>query len=533
MVKTFTQHELQQCLEVSTKNTSKLSPIWTAAWDDIKSKPSLYGDFKLKDDEWNLEAEFFAGDAGIQTRKSARKINFSALKNSGFTDPDGVVRRVKRIIWIYLHSGAGSMSRAVQNSNFLLRLLHNIQPILIVQQHSKEDSCPDGPKLFSSLLQSDYERLEITTAHDGVFILNHVADQIDDHFLFRPTTYSNKRDSSKQAGNIVSLGAFSDEEITEILRQALYFSRLSDLIIDFEEWADPLRQQALNGKSGLFKKTSDGGVQLSLSDKWREEYQKSFLQPISDKFNPLGLLTEESFKYAFGDTATYTTLAEYNQKAQQSLASIIELTHRFLIAFFTGMRDQEIYALKHDCLRKITSEDYTRILGYDMKSDDSVQGAERDWPLPDLCVEIIHRQQKLNEIYHKQTDKLFNRSKVLTPHIKRFADNISLEDNDQMLKRMRPTIASLVLLASRSPVAVKAVLGHTDLDQTLGYARSNRNLQEEMIAQDTFVNRVLGRKILDNVKTGNAPQKVTNTVVAKTARFLGNTDAAKKLRIQS
>ena len=59
------------------------------------------------------------------------------------------------------------------------------------------------------------------------------------------------------------------------------------------------------------------------------------------------------------------------------------------------MRDQEIYVLKHDCLEKITSENYTRVHGYEMKSDYSLAGSKRDWPLPDLCVDIIRRQQKL------------------------------------------------------------------------------------------------------------------------------------------
>ena len=528
MTKTFTQFELNQCLDVATQSTSKLSPIWTAAWEDIKDKKSLYGDFKLEDHEWNLDPDFFAGAAAIPTKNSYRKIDFSLLTDAGFVDVSGVIKRAKRLIWIYVHSTSGSMTSALSKSKNLINLLRNIQPILKLQVHVNDDTCPDGPKLFSTLLQSDFKALEITKAHDGAYVLDHIADQVDDHFNFKPTTYSVKKAESKQAGNVVSLPAFSDLEITKILKQALYFSNLTELVIDFENWANPLKEQAVNGTVGQFRKNAHGSVSLWQDGIWKDAYFKSFIQPTSDKFEALGFVAKNNFAYAFGETNTYTKLDEYQMQAHQSLTSIIELSHRFLVAFFTGMRDQEIYALKHDCLEKITSENYTRVYGYDMKSDDSLAGSKRDWPLPDLCVDIIRRQQKLNEIYYKDTSKLFNQSKGLVPHQKRFANNISLENSNKMLKRMRPTIASIAMIASRSPVAVKAVLGHVNLDQTLGYARSNRNLQEEMIAQDKFVNRVLGRKVLDNVRSGKAPQKITNTVVGKSARFLGHSDAAKK-----
>lgn len=233
MTKTFTQYELNQCLDVATQSTSKLSPIWTAAWEDIKDKKSLYGDFKLEDQEWNLNPDYFAGQAAILRRKADRTIDFSLLTDAGFVDASGVIKRAKRLVWIYVHSGSGSMTTAVSKSKSLIKLLRNIQPILKLQVHVNDDACPDGPKLFSTLLQSDFEALEITSAHNGVYVLDHIADQVDDHFNFKPTTYSVKKAESKQAGNVVSLPAFSDLEITEILKQALYFSNLTELVIDF------------------------------------------------------------------------------------------------------------------------------------------------------------------------------------------------------------------------------------------------------------------------------------------------------------
>ena len=234
MTKTFTQYELNQCLDVATQSTSKLSPIWTAAWEDIKDKKSLYGDFKLEDQEWNLDPEFFTGAAAIPTKKSPRKIDFSLLRDAGYVDVHGVIKRAKRLVWIYVHSGSGSMTTAVSNSKFLINLLRNIQPILKLQVHVNDDTCPDGPKLFSTLLQSDFEALEITIAHNGAYVLDHIADHVDDHFNFKPTTYHDKNNKSKRAGNIVSLPAFSDLEITEILKQALYFSNLTELVIDLK-----------------------------------------------------------------------------------------------------------------------------------------------------------------------------------------------------------------------------------------------------------------------------------------------------------
>ena len=48
MTKTFTQFELNQCLDVATQSTSKLSPIWTAAWEDIKDKKASMATLNLK-----------------------------------------------------------------------------------------------------------------------------------------------------------------------------------------------------------------------------------------------------------------------------------------------------------------------------------------------------------------------------------------------------------------------------------------------------------------------------------------------------
>ena len=99
-------------MPIAIQSTSKLSPIWTADWENIKDKKSLYGDFKLEDQEWILDPDYFAGAAAITAKNSLRKIDFSLLTDAGFVDVSGVIKRAKRLVWIYVHSGSGSMATA-------------------------------------------------------------------------------------------------------------------------------------------------------------------------------------------------------------------------------------------------------------------------------------------------------------------------------------------------------------------------------------------------------------------------------------
>ena len=538
----FTQHELNKSLNVQTNSTSRLSPIWTAPWERVANLKSVYGSFVLADDIWTLGTEFFAGRRVRQeTHISVRSIDFTKLEQGNFIDKTGVIRRLKRLTWIYLHSASSEMTTKTQHIKKLINLVNNIEPLIKVQVHDLDDECPDGPKLFTNIISTEYEtHVPFGTIRNGVSILDSLANEIDDHFRFIPKTYAQlqkaKTTNRTNDKNIVKKGAFEDAEITKILKQALYFSQLSKLVLDFDIWMKPhykKAHQANNTVDTIFyfhrsKQAYDWNI--TRSEKAKKRFEDEFYSDTRSNLIKEGLLTDNGdFLYPFGEKNQYINFGTYSPLVNHSLRNIIEVSHRLLLAFFTGMRDQELYAIKADCLRELSDANYVQVIGYDLKDSDTLGGDERDWPLPQSCLEIILRQQKLKERFFPEDDKLFKLQFSEHSTTKTFAKNIGL-DPKWMLKRMRPTIASIVMLATRSPLAVKSVLGHSEFEQTMGYAKSRKTLQEELVAQDSRINKALGKKIFDNVKRGNAPTKLATNILETASRFIGNSDMAQKAR---
>ena len=537
----FTQHELNQSLNVQTNSTSRLSPIWTAAWERVANLKSVYGPFELSDDVWTVDTQFFAGKRlRRENEVMVRSFDFTNLEQSNYLDKKGVIRRLKRLTWIYLHTASGEVSTKVTNGKRLINLVLALEPIISVQLRDFDDECPDGPKLFCNIISTDFEsHVPSGTMRNGVFALDKLTNEIDDHFRFVPKTYDQLRKSKTtnktNDRNAVKNGAFEDSDITAILKQALYFSKLSKLVLDFDNWVQPhyaKARQSDSDASPIFYTNSSGVLQwyVRRTKEASKRFEDEFYSDARANLIKEGLLTDNGdFIYPIGTNNHFVKFEIYAPVVNQSLANVIEVSHRLLIAFFTGMRDQELYALKADCLRELSDANYVQVLGYDLKGSDTLGGDERDWPLPKTCLEIIQRQQQLKNHFFADTDYLFNvewRQNVTT---KAFAKNIGLDPN-YMLKRMRPTIASLVMMATRSPLAVKSVLGHAEFDQTMGYAKSRKTLQEELITQDSRVNKALGKKIFDNVKRGNAPTKLATNILETAARFVGNSDIAKKAR---
>lgn len=534
----FTQHELNQLLNVQTNSASKLSPIWTAEWEVVSSLKSVYGEFNLKDDIWIIDKHRIGG---ARTKDSNRTIKYDIIDNSDYADKDGVKRRLKRIVWIYIHQAKGTLSTKVKNVQTFLQLVNTITPLVILHVHNPEDDCPDGPVLFNNIIGSDYEELmPSSTARNGVHVLEQVANQIDDVFRFSPKTYSQlqaEKNKEISTTKIVKKGALTDFEATKLLKQALYFSSLTDLAVEFEKWSAPHRAAVLanpDNRDGVFeiqKKDPEHPKWLANKHKnGKEIYQNEFHQDKKKQLIDMGLIGENGdFLFSFGKNNLHTNFDAFSPRSNTSLVAMIEISHRLLLAFFTGMRDQELFALQPECLLEVRDNNYAEIMGFDFKNSDAIDGDERTWPLPKTCIKIVEQQQQLRTTFFSDSNGLFKTTYAGSVPTASFARNIDL-DKDYLLKRMRPTIASLVMLASRSPLAVKAVLGHTEFEQTMGYAKSRKTLQQDLIAQDSRINKALGSKIFDAVKTGNAPVKLATSVLETSARFVGSDKLAKKAR---
>lgn len=544
-MKNFTAHELNECLIVETQSNAGLHPIWTAEWANISGIKSKLGDFCLSDEFWELDASLFEGRAAVASRPMERTVDFTRLDNSSYDDVESVKRRLKRLMWIGLHTTPNSANWFKQKANFVIRLVKELEPLILIKTHLAGDTCPDGPQLFTNLIQSQYEEFfdESFVPRDAYHLLSEIAPYVDDKFDFLPATYSDYANSKAKEGGYkdkVKDGAYSDLESSEILKQSMYLSSLLLIAVAYEDWAQPHIKEAerrhADGetKFGMFRYAeSKDSIVLSTTEPWASKFVEEFVKPNEARFIEEGLLTEEGrFKYVIGSgRQAATSLNDFGERTKNNLVTLIELSHRITIAYFTGMRPQELHALPFDALEKRLDESFTRVVGYDLKTDDSIGGAERDWPIPDECAVHIKRQQILSERFFGQTQELFNLKRGLHSLLNSsFVPQTSLEDGHNIVKKQRPTVAAHVMLASRSPMAGMTVLGHEAVEQHMGYAKSREDLSSEILAQDELVNRVLGRRILDNVSTGKAPQKIQRKVLESTARFAGLDSAADKIR---
>jgi integrase len=533
MVRKLTNEQIKASLNFEGNLNSKLHPCWTLPWEDIKEKPSYLGEFKLGDDVWVLHADFFVGQSATEKHKAARKISFKTLENIGFEDVEGVKRRIKRISWMSITSPKGAISTSVGHCQQLIKLIAKLPPLLSLHYHLEDDFCPDGPELFGQLSQDEYRnQIPNHKMREGQALIHYLNSKnwIDDDFGFIPERYLRSSETNN-AGSVV-YGAYSDQEITSILQQCFYFSSLTDLVIAFDNWEAEQIKLINQGQKSAYRLTRTGRPQFAYHTKYATTLHRStFLDPMREKLINQGRLKRNGeFKYSFGAKGEYVTINGFRSQKAKALSLLIELSHRLLVAFFTGVRDQEVFQLDLDCLADVKDEEFTRIFGRDLKSDESLDGSERDWPLPTVCVEIIERQKELMQALYPERRKLF-RQETTTSYVQPIFNsncNVPEDKSTHMLKRMRPTIASLVMTASHKPLAVTAVLGHATMDQSLSYARSNPRLQEELLEQDRIIKRAWGNEIIENVISGKASNKLSHEVIEMSANIAGDFELAKK-----
>ncbi|WP_417812514.1 hypothetical protein [Thalassospira alkalitolerans] len=532
-VQKLTRKQIKESLNFEGTLNSKLHPCWTIPWNDIKDKPSFLGKFKLGDDLWVIDANFFTGQSATEEYRAARKINFKPLGKVGFEDAEGVKRRIKRISWMSITSPKGAVSTTVGYCQQLIKLIAELPPILSLHHHLESDSCPDGPELFGQLSQEEYRNhIPIHKMREGQSIIHYLNSRnwIDDDFAFTPKRYL--RSSEKHSSKSVVYGAYSDHEITSILQQCFYFSSLTHLVIAFDSWEVAQIDLLKRGQRSAYSLNRASMPYFNCQSKFANElYASTFHDPMQKKLIKQGSLKRNGeFKYRFGHKGEHEKFVSFQKREAKALSRSIELSHRLLIAFFTGMRDQELFQLDLDCIEFVKGEEFTRICGHDLKSDDSLSGSERDWPLPTACVKIIEQQKKRIKALHPECSRLFHQGTATTYVQSSFNSNCNVPEDrgTHMLKRMRPTIASLVMTASHKPLAVAAVLGHETLDQSLSYARSNPRLQEELLEQDQTIKRAWGNEIIDNVTSRKASEKLRHEVIEVSANIAGDFALAKK-----
>jgi hypothetical protein len=188
---------------------------------------------------------------------------------------------------------------------------------------------------------------------------------------------------------------------------------------------------------------------------------------------------------------------------------LIQAAHLFVVGMSMGARNSELLTLPRGCVQR-SRNGLPYASGRTWKLVERHDGAERDWVLPNLAMVAIEQQERLVsmvEAIGQRTTGADDRRAQPGSHLwaeigmgnadctrqmmhsstllQRFARALGMDPNPggQSLRvhRFRKSIARLVALAiTQSPKVLQDVFGHKNIEMTLSYILTDKELQSEI-----------------------------------------------------
>lgn len=232
-----------------------------------------------------------------------------------------------------------------------------------------------------------------------------------------------------------------------------------------------------------------------------------------------------------------------NYREVMALLGIVLTAHYFIVSLSMGARQSEVLGLKRDCVvRSVDGRLYAS--GKTYKLVQRHEGEWRDWQLPEAAVEALAQQALLVETAERMASLLADRTadtvalntgthlwgqvsaaKISNPAIQLTGINpalrvyanalgLSTEPGGQPLRshRFRKTLARLVALAlTQAPKLLMDVFGHKDIEMTLYYILSDKNLRAEIetVARELRVMR--GKQVVERMVEADLASKGTDS----------------------
>lgn len=232
----------------------------------------------------------------------------------------------------------------------------------------------------------------------------------------------------------------------------------------------------------------------------------------------------------------------------RTLLSILQGANLFVILLSTGSRAGEVASFEKDCL--IPAEDGAfRAGGKTYKFVFENQGADRDWPLPDLAVAALLLQQRIAAVVKSSFDVgpairpealwvpfSSSQSQIALEHglesfpsfsvhgtIGSFVDRIGADAREvgsAHPHRFRKTLARLIALAiAHSPQVVMDLFGHKTIEMSLRYIRTDKALRAEILRVAQELRVVLASDVLEAKDAGGrGATLVADAISARSAR---------------
>ena len=523
-----------------TTSEAHALPLWTLSWTEISHLTSPVFEIALADDKWRLPETIFREGSSGRKSPFKRLISFEPLRKAArASQVEAVVRRAKRMVWMYLHMPVDKIlaptTLVVNSRNFIAMLValaenaaFHIRP---------NDSCPDGPVLFRDLTKDTFEQ-SIPAGRlwrNGIFLLAALPPAMDDQLRFTVETYSKyakrviskKNEAKGRPSNAVSYNSVDDQNLSRLLHVCNTYRRYPDLLEMIWTWLEGHRACALaTGESndiywpnGKRKKGANTEILI----------KAELLRPNLLTWKASGIVTDDDGTLAIpvytrsGDP--YRSVRDLvSTAALKSCIQTIFYTNAVFLAFLTGIRDREITALPFDALIPIEDKAsiHDQLVGYDLKNNNEIDGIPRDWPLPKVAHSLVIGVQKLHGLRARMLGDAIPRllfdwsTNVPEPFGRLLREECGYTGpTDHLLKRMRPSSAQLVADIARTPLAVQKVLGHRTIEQGLGY-RQGRPDDEylELIEQKKRErDREMGRKMIGEVCGKGGTDRMSRGVI--------------------
>lgn len=486
MSRTAANAKLAEYRSALVVSSISVDQAWHLPWEEIKEFPILPG-HTLTDDKISVSKDMLPAKFW---QLGNRTIDFELALPDGWKREEerseACLRRLKRIALLNFTQTVPGPKENLKPSQAhtwvqsTRRLLVAAKQALTIPHSRRGDtsSCPDGTPIFRNLSPESFQQLRNDNPsffHVSIARLNGLynAGLFDDW----PAG-----DVSATIFQTDPVQPYSDDAFTEILGACFFLASIqTDLEACYRE---------------VLSITQDPQGRTEVQ-KYLRPYRHKYVAKWSGEVLRLGF----AFPYQFeisgvgtgGKKRTFSSWPVLSYAAVKSLLLLCQAANAQIIDSATAGRVSELSTLGRDPLVQLNGNHL--LSGLTFKGSENPSGSEREWPLSYHAVEAVRRQQRLRETLNESGPYLWCTGLNTTTGVcdlshavksfgrkVRTCDGISLAeiDGDLSPHRYRKTLSRLVGLALEGASGILYdVLGHTDMDVTLGYMLADPDFRED------------------------------------------------------
>ncbi|WP_171237094.1 hypothetical protein [Ruegeria sp. HKCCA6837] len=465
-----------------TQNSIRLDLVWSLPWDDVCNLPVMPG-FALSDDIVEVPVEMVPP---AKTRLSLRQIDFTKALPQNWSRSEHrsemALRRLKRIALLDLTQTVKSNRKMsppqahtwVARTRLLVRAakmaLH-----FDTQEPNAVSTCPDGVSIFKHLSPAAFQ--DLRKANPNFFQMN--TSRLNAFLMMGLFDDWPAEDVSPKRFKSQAIQPFNDSAFSQVLRASFFLASIQhDLESCYAEISSITEDDQGRYGQDLVRRVRNEAIQS-----WRGD----ILEPGFSFPFELGVPGEARTSKFFSGWPVETL------DGVKSLLLLCQCANAQILLSATAGRVSELKVLSKEPLKR--SDDDTILVGYTFKETDTPAGEQRHWALPDHAVAAVKRQQSLLRTFGKTGPYLWWSKENNTTEISgmeqsvalfgsrvRTLNGVALGELDGKLTthRFRKTLSRLVGLALEGANNILFdVLGHTDMDVTLGYMLSDAEFQAD------------------------------------------------------